>query len=158
MKAPLYKAIENLSRLAQLFLERREELAQEAGLTVAQWEVLEEIGGQRFLPSLFARRRRSTAAAVSKVLRQLLDKRLVAVSISPEDARQRRYVLTAQGRAIRARLDANRRRAIAAIWAGLLPRDVARFADFTGGLIERMERYRDRWSQRSRRHNGKNPV
>ena len=92
------RAIAGLQRLADLLAQRRAQLAQEAGLSEQQWRLLEEIAAPGFLPSLFARRTDVTPAAVSKVLRQLLDKDLVAVSISEQDARQRDYTPTARGR------------------------------------------------------------
>ena len=47
------------------------------GITIEQWRVLEEISTDHFIPSMFARSRDSSAAAVSKILRQLLDGVLV---------------------------------------------------------------------------------
>ncbi len=93
------------------------------------------------MPSLFARRRARTPASVSKMLRQLLDERLVSVSVSAKDARQRSYALTERGRRALRRLRANRKRAIDRIWRGLSARDVARFADFSEKLADRLEAY-----------------
>ena len=66
-----------MQRLAEVFQLRRAQRARDAGLTEAQYQVLEEVGSRSFMPSLFARRRESSAAAVSKVLRTLLDAGLV---------------------------------------------------------------------------------
>lgn len=145
----VHGAIENLQRLADLFQRRREQLAREADLTVAQWRVLEEISDEHFIPSLFARRRESTPAAVSKVLRQLLDRRLVTASIDREDGRQRRYTLTARGRRALQTLRSARTEAIAVIWMDLDPGRVEDFAVFSDELIERLEQYtRDRSGER----------
>ena len=75
-------AIESLGRLADLFQQRRAQLARGVGLTVQQWRVLEEVSTEHFLPSLFARERDCTPAAISKILRQLLGKRLIRAAIS----------------------------------------------------------------------------
>lgn len=112
---PVHEAIASLQRLADLFAARREQLAGEAGLTVQQWRVLEEISGEHFMPSMFARAQESSPAAVSKVLRQLLDKGLVAAAVGERDGRQRRYTLTAKGRRTMEALRASRERAIRAI-------------------------------------------
>jgi len=135
------RAIAGLQRLADLLAERRAQLAQEAGLTEQQWRVLEQIAAPGFLPSLFARRSETTPAAVSKVLRQLLEKGLVSVSISERDARQRDYALSAKGRRALARIETAREEAVAEVWAPLDPRDVRRFAELADELAGRLERY-----------------
>jgi DNA-binding MarR family transcriptional regulator len=93
------------------------------------------------MPSLFARRRAQSPAAVSKTLRQLADAGLVAVAIGKEDARRRRYSLTTNGRRVLTRLRNVRGRAISAIWGELPIRDLERFADFSEVLGERLEAY-----------------
>jgi len=135
------RAIEALQRLADLLGERRSQLARDAGLTEQQWRVLEEIAAPGFLPSLFARRTETTPAAVSKVLRQLLDKGFATVSIAARDARQRRYELTAKGRKALTRIEAARQEAVARVWASLDPRDVKRFAELGEELAERLDAY-----------------
>ena len=87
---PLREALAALQRLSDAFARRRGQLARGAELTEAQWRVLEQIAAEDFMPSLFARRQEQTPAAVSKLIRQLLDRGLVEVSISSGDARQRR--------------------------------------------------------------------
>ena len=135
------RAIAALQRLADLLAQRRAQLAQEAGLSEAQWRLLEEIAAPGFLPSLFARRSEVTPAAVSKVLRQLLDKELVAVAISEHDARQRAYTPTARGRKALARIEAARQDAVRSIWSALAPRDLSQFADLSETLAARLESY-----------------
>jgi DNA-binding MarR family transcriptional regulator len=139
--AEIHAAIEKLSRLTELFQERREQLASAAGLTDAQWGVLEEVSTERFMPSMFAKDQASSCASVSKVLRQLLDRGLVRVAISPKDGRQRDYALTREGRAVLDRLRAEREKAIAAIWTKFEPDDLERFNAFAGDLIERLSTY-----------------
>ena len=78
----VYAAIEALQRLTDGMERRRQQLARRVGLSLRQWQVLEEISEPGFMPSLFARRQDSSPAGVSRVLRQLLDRGLVAVSIS----------------------------------------------------------------------------
>src|SRR5688572_9901830 len=111
-QAETHAAIDTLRRLSEVFRQRRQQLAASVGLTEQQWSVLEEISTEHFMPSMFARQRESTAAAVSKILRQLLDKELVVVSLSAEDGRQRHYELTDAGRRSLGRLRAERERAI----------------------------------------------
>ena len=94
-----------------------------------------------FMPSMFARHRESSAPAVSRVIRQLVRKKLITVSLSDKDGRQRRYQLTARGQKILEMLRATRRRAIDAIWMDLDPRALAAFTEFSGGLIARLEAY-----------------
>jgi DNA-binding MarR family transcriptional regulator len=103
--------------------------------------VLEEIATEHFMPSLFARRRESSAAAVSKILRQLSDKGLVAAEIGTGDARQRRYSLTASGRRVMDRLRASREAAIRDIWLTLDAAPLRAFTELGNVLIARLERY-----------------
>jgi DNA-binding MarR family transcriptional regulator len=134
-------AIASLQRLADLFRLRRAQLAGEAGLTEAQWGVVEEIATEHFMPSMFARGREQSAPAVSRIIRQLLQKGLIAVSVSAADGRQRNYVLTPKGRRVLDGLRDSRRQAIDAVWADLDPRDLKAFARFGATLIERLEAY-----------------
>ena len=137
----VHDAIANLQRLTELFQARRAALATDAGLTEGQWEVLERIATEHFMPSMFARRRDSSAAAVSRLIRQLLDKRLVSASAREHDGRQRQYVLTAKGRRTLETLRASRQAAIDAIWTTLDQRALATFARVSGELIRRIEGY-----------------
>src|SRR6187402_2780311 len=108
----IHRTIERLQQLTELFEARRQQLARSVGLTEQQWRVLEEISTAHFIPSLFARDRESSAAAVSKVLRQLIDKELVRVSISDKDARQRDYELSDSGKRVMSELRTRRQHAI----------------------------------------------
>jgi len=136
-------AIWSLGRLADLFQRRRAQLARGAGLTVQQWRVLEEISTEHFLPSLFARQRECTPAAISKLLRQLLDKGLIRAAISKRDGRQRSYELTAEGHRTIEQLRDERGQAIRAIWSDLPDQEVSRFARFAGELSDRLEAFAD---------------
>ena len=140
----VHQAIGRLQRLADLFHQRRTQLAQGAGLTEAQWEILERIASEQFMPSLFARHRDSSPPAVSRIIRQLLRKRLITVSVSATDGRQRRYQLTARGRKTLDALRGLRRRAIDTVWMDLDPRALTAFTDFSGELITRLEAYASR--------------
>src|SRR5215813_12478867 len=97
-------AIAALQRLTELFALRRQQLAADAGLTESEWRLLEEVADESFMPSMFARRRDCTPAAISRGLRSLLDRRWVTAAIASGDARQRRYRLTADGRRVLERL------------------------------------------------------
>jgi DNA-binding MarR family transcriptional regulator len=134
-----HEAIERLTRLSDLFLQRREQLASRAGLTVAQWSVLEEISTEHFMPSLFAQSESTSRASVSKVIRQLLDRGLIQVQISAVDGRQRQYALTATGKDTLARVRGERQKAIEAIWLPLDPDAVRHFSQFAGELIQRIQ-------------------
>jgi DNA-binding MarR family transcriptional regulator len=136
-----HAAIECLGRLTELYGERRRQLAQSVGLTDQQWGVLEEIATEHFMPSLFARRRDSSAAAVSKILRQLVDKGLVVGAIGKDDARQRTFSLTARGRRVMDKLRESRKDAIREVWLTLDPDAVRAFTSFGRELIDRLERY-----------------
>jgi DNA-binding MarR family transcriptional regulator len=139
--AEAHAAIECLARLSELYQKRREQLAADVGLTDAEWGVLEEIATEHFMPSLFARRRESSAAAVSKILRQVGDKGLVVATISKADARQRNYALTAKGKKLMERLRAGREAAIRDVWLTLDGSRMREFTDFGNELIGRLERY-----------------
>jgi DNA-binding MarR family transcriptional regulator len=144
----VHEAIGRLQRLADLFRQRRTQLAQDVGLTEAQWEVLDSIARDDFMPSLFARHRESSAPAVSRIIRQLLRKGLVTVSVSESDGRQRRYRLTAKGERTVDLLQASRRRAVDAVWMDLDPQGLAAFSTFSDQLIARLESYAARARQR----------
>ena len=137
-------AIESLQRLTEAFVLRREQLARSVGLTETQWRVIEEISTEHFMPSMFARRRECSSAAVSKILRQLLDRELIRATIGKVDARQREYSLTAAGRRLVGRLRRERSRAIEAVWNDLPRADLNRFAAFSGELALRLEGYAER--------------
>jgi DNA-binding MarR family transcriptional regulator len=135
-----HAAIECLGRLADLYVERRVQLARSVGLTDQQWGVLEEIATEHFMPSLFARRRDSSAAAVSKILRQLSEKGLVVAAIGKDDARQRTFSLTARGKRVMEKLREHRQEAIRDVWLSLDKAGVVAFTSFGRELIERLER------------------
>ncbi|MFI5307957.1 MAG: MarR family winged helix-turn-helix transcriptional regulator [Polyangiales bacterium] len=137
----VHRGIEQLQRLCDLFQQRREQLASRVDLTEQQWRVLEEIATEHFIPSMFAKSRESSAAAVSKTLRQLLDKDLVRVSVSQDDGRQRHYELSSKGRKTMERLRAYRQHAIDAIWLDLREAELRQFNRLGAELITRIERY-----------------
>src|SRR5260370_6313641 len=138
---PIFRAIEAMAALAELLERRREALARDAGITIEQWRVLEEISTQHFIPSMFARSRDSSAAAVSKILRQLLDTGLVSAAIGRDDRRNRHYKLTARGNRTLSELRSARESAIEAILTGFSRDDLAAFSKFAARLSERIERY-----------------
>jgi DNA-binding MarR family transcriptional regulator len=140
----LYEALQGLSHLAAAFERRRQQLARTLGLTDAQLRVLEEIARDDFMPSLFARRRACSAAAVSRTLRQLQDAGWVRAAIGEADARQRAYQVTAAGRKLVERLRAERLAALDAIWADLPDTELARFGEFSRRLAERLDAYSER--------------
>ena len=137
----IHRTIARLQQLTELFEARRQQLARSVGLTEQQWRVLEEISTEHFIPSLFARDRESSAAAVSKVLRQLIDKELVRVSISDKDARQRDYELSDAGKRVMSELRTRRQHAIDAIWSGLPERDLKSFEALGAELVARIQHY-----------------
>lgn len=142
-RAEALQAIASLQRLTEIFSERRRQLAGQVGLTETQWQVLEEVEGEDFMPSMFARRRACSAAAVSRTLRQLLDRGLVQASIGTEDGRQRVYRLTAKGRRTLERLRDNRAEAIAEVWGKFRSAELRSFDRFAVELADRLERYAD---------------
>ena len=138
---PAHRAIASLQRLAEAFAERRRQLAAEADLTETQWRVLEEVGGDGFLPSMFARHRAVSAAAVSRTLRQLLDRGLVQSRIGAADGRQRLYSLTAKGRRALQRVHDAREAAVSQVWAPLPEKELEAFCRLSEELAQRLEAY-----------------
>jgi DNA-binding MarR family transcriptional regulator len=139
--SPIHAAIACLQRLTDVFQERRRQLAQSGGLTEQQWAVLEQIATEHFMPSMFAKSRASSAAAVSKILRQLLDKRLVLARVGSSDARQRRFELTKKGERTMDALRKQREMAISTVWAPLEQGALETFTQFGTQLTERLEKY-----------------
>ena len=135
------QAIAALQRLCELFALRRQQLATGAGLTESQWRLLEEIADESFMPSMFARRRDCTPAAISRGLRSLQGRGWVTAEIAAGDARQRRYRLTAEGRRLLERLRRGRERAIAAVWDGFDAAALRGFVAFAGELADHLEAY-----------------
>jgi DNA-binding MarR family transcriptional regulator len=145
-----HEAIACLQRLSEAFQARRAALAQEAGLSEHQWGVLEEISTEHFMPSMFARRRESTPAAVSKTIRQLLDKGVISVSVSKADGRQRNYVLTPKGKRVMTRLRQSRQEAIEDIWLKIERDKLSAFTAFGNELATRIEGYSNRPTRKER--------
>jgi DNA-binding MarR family transcriptional regulator len=157
----VHDAVACLGRLTEVFRQRRQQLAASVGLTEQQWSVLDEIGQEDFMPSMFARRRESSVAAVSKILRQLQDKELVVVSLSSSDGRQRNYELSALGKRLLERVREQRQHAIASVWLEFSADEIIAFTRFGNELIERLEHYsKDYASPEARRgtDNGKDAV
>ena len=147
--ADIHEAIACLGRLTEVYGQRRQDLAEQVGLTEQQWSVLDEIENEAFMPSLFARRRESSAAAVSKILRQLQDKELVVVSVRPNDGRQRHYELSPLGKQAMARLRALRQHAIDEVWQRFDSTQLKAFTGFGNELLTRLERYSQETDQTS---------
>lgn len=123
----MLSAVEVISRLAGLFSLRRRQLAERAGLTVQQWQALESVQREHFMPSLFAAERDSSPAAVSKILRQLSDKGLIEAELSRVDGRQRHYRVTSTGKACLDGLRTERQLAIERVWMQLSEQELAQF-------------------------------
>jgi DNA-binding MarR family transcriptional regulator len=143
----IHRAIAALQRLADAFALRRRQLAASAGLTEAEWRLLQEVEDADFMPSMFARRRECTPAAVSRSLRRLLEAGLVETGVAGSDRRQRLYRPTAAGRAVLRRLRDRRRRAIQAVWQRFDPAELDAFVRFATELSEGLEAYASRGAQ-----------
>lgn len=139
--AQIHRAIAQLQRLTELFQQRRAQLAKQVGLTEQQWLVMEEVSTEHFMPSMFARNQASSAAAVSKIIRQLIDKGMISVSISENDGRQREYELTPSGKRAMSALRQRRQEAINAIWVEFDSQKLSQFADTSELLISAIEAY-----------------
>lgn len=150
--AEIHAAIDCLGRLSAAFGDRREQLAQSVGLTDHQWGVLEEISTEHFMPSMFARQRDSTPAAVSKTLRQLIDKGLVEVKLNKSDGRQRDYQLTRRGKRTMDELRDARARAIEQIWQKLDRDEVRNFTSFGNKLAQALVEHANSISQQRDDH------
>lgn len=140
-RALAYEAIRVLQELTEVFEQRRQQLASEAGLSDLQWRVLEQVAEEDFMPSLFARSRSQSPAGVSRTLRQLLDRDLVRVSIGRGDARQREYALTTAGKRVLDGLRQRREEAIESVWLKLTDDELASFAAVGSGLAIRLRGY-----------------
>jgi DNA-binding MarR family transcriptional regulator len=150
--AEIHAAIDCLGRLSAAFGDRREQLAQSVGLTEHQWGVLEEISTEHFMPSMFARARASTPAAVSKTLRQLIDKGLVEVKLNKSDGRQRDYQLTRRGKRTMSELREARAQAIEQIWQKLDRDEVRSFTSFGNKLTQALVEHANHISQQRDDH------
>jgi DNA-binding MarR family transcriptional regulator len=137
----IHSAIQALQRLAELFELRRRQLAAEVGIGETQWRLLEEVAEEDFMPSLFARRRECSAAAISRGLRELRDAGLVEASIGERDGRQRVYRLTRSGRGALRRMRRQRERAVRAVWARFPARDLRAFVRFADQLALSLSEY-----------------
>jgi DNA-binding MarR family transcriptional regulator len=142
----IHGAIEQLGILSELFEERRASLARDVGITVEQWRVLERIATEHFVPSMFARSRDSSQAAVSRILCQLLDDDLIEVAISKRDRRHRNYALTKRGKRVLSSVRDARQSAIEAIWTDFNAAELAGFRHFARRLSDRIEAYARRQS------------
>lgn len=147
--AEALSAIAGLRQLTELFQARREQLAAAVDLTEHQWALLEQTTNEHFMPSMFARSRQSSAAAVSKTLRQLIDKGLVSATIDEKDGRQRRYELTTKGRRVMEQLRQNREAAVRDIWMKFDTKRLRAFTEFATELSDRLERYSRRADKNS---------
>ena len=137
-----HQAIAALQRLTDLFRVRRAQLARAALLSEQQWQVLEEIAAEQFMPSMFARGREQSPAAVSRVIRQLLDRKLIVPAVARGgDRRHRAYALTALGRRTLDAVQADRSRAIEAIWLQVVGAKLAVFTKISTELVGRLEAY-----------------
>ena len=146
-KETAYTAIGQLNKLTAIFARRRSELAAQVGLTEQQWLMMEQISTTHFIPSLFAEERESSRAAVSKIIRQLVDKGLVNVKLDEKDARQRHYTLTTDGEQKMQTLRNLRERAINDIWMTLDHDALAGFCQFSEKLINSIETYSGKESE-----------
>jgi len=139
--AEALSAIACLRQLTELFTARREQLADAVDLTEHQWAVLEQTTSEHFMPSMFARSRQSSAAAVSKTLRQLIDKGLVSAAIDAKDGRQRHYALTSKGHRVMEQLRQNREAAVRDVWMTFEPKQLRAFTEFATELSSKLEVY-----------------
>lgn len=93
------------------------------------------------MPSMFARRRDCSPAAISRGLRELRDAGLVEASIAAEDGRQRVYRLTSRGRAALRRMQRQRERAVEAVWTRFSARELRSFVRFADQLSASLSHY-----------------
>jgi DNA-binding MarR family transcriptional regulator len=133
------EAVRTLGRLATVFAERRRQLAESVGLTDQQWQALEEVQEEHFMPTLFAQKRETSAAAVSKILRQLTDKGLIVPRVSEHDGRQRSYTLTPKGQELLLQLQKEREAVIAKVWMTYPSPTLSEFSAFGNDLARRLE-------------------
>lgn len=145
------EAVEVFGQLAGLYEERRRQLAESVGLTIVQWQALEQVQHEHFMPSMFAAQRESSAAAVSKVLRQLVDKGLVVATLSDKDGRQRDYNVTERGRLLLDDVREQRQRAIAEIWMKLASDELEHFVGFGRKVAQKLDTWATSEAQQATR-------
>ncbi len=145
-EASALQCVAVLGQLTALFEERRRQLAESVGLSVQQWQMLEEVQHEHFMPSLFAQQRASSAAAVSKILRQLTNKGLVVPNVSVLDGRKRNYQVTDLGQELLSQVRAQRKKAIDEVWMRLSYDELGQFAAVGATIVERL----DRWAEDQR--------
>lgn len=133
------EAVRTLGRLVTVFGERRKQLAERVGLTDQQWQALEEVEVEHFMPTLFAQKRETSAAAVSKILKQLTDKGLVVGRVSEVDGRQRTYEVTPRGRELLSELREERERVIGEVWMSYPAERLEEFSSFGNDLAAHLE-------------------
>ena len=109
------------------------------------------------MPSMFARKRDSSPAAVNKTLRQLIDKGLVEVKLNKSDGRQRDYQLTRRGKRTMSELREARAQAIEQIWQKLDRDEVRSFTSFGNKLTRALVEHANNISQQRDDH-GKDAV
>ncbi len=134
----VFRAIEQLQTLSHLFMKKRSELANRVGLTEAQWRVMEEIDQKDFMPSMFAAKREYSKAAVSKILRQLLEKDMVSFVGGEMDGRTKKYSLTNEGRLCLKSLNKIRLKAVEEVWMTLEPDLLEASISFNEQLIRNL--------------------
>jgi len=135
----IFEAIGQLQALSHIFIRKRADLAKQAGLTEAQWRLLDEIAQEAFMPSMFAAQRENSKAAVSKTLRQLTDAGLITVAIASGDARQRKYSLTPLAEKKLKQLKQLREAAIDEVWRPIDRKLLAQAVKFNEQLIMRLK-------------------
>jgi DNA-binding MarR family transcriptional regulator len=140
-KKLVHNAISVVQQLSAVFLKRRSELAAEVGLTEQQWLILERITDEHFMPSMFAKERDSSPAAVSKILRQLMEKGVIEAGLGAGDGRKREYTLTDKGKKTMDTLRSFRAEAIDSIWMSFDEESLSAFSKFSARLIESIESY-----------------
>jgi DNA-binding MarR family transcriptional regulator len=88
---------------------------------------------------MFAHKRASSAAAVSKILRQLTEKGIIVAHISEVDGRQRDYEVTPLGQKLLTSVRKERERAIAEVWLSLNREELADFHSIGDALATKLQ-------------------
>ena len=130
-----------MTALAEIFERRREVLARDAGITIEQWRVLEEISTEHFIPVDVRAQPRQLGRCGFENTAPTARRGLVSAAIGRDDRRNRSYKLTAKGHRTLAELRASRQAAIEAIWTGFSRDELAAFSTFAIKLSDRIERY-----------------
>lgn len=131
-----------LIQLAKHLIFVSSKIAERAGVSSAQWALLHQIvehGDEGVAPSIIAEANGTSRANVTKLTRRLEALGLLIARTDPQDARQRRWVATPEGRRALGRLNLVKKRRLAATLAHMSKADQAELLRLCRDLSDRLD-------------------